>query len=719
MSAFSTIACYAALTSCSQTDIVNAYARMVAALIRKNRYDFCTPESLSADFYKQYGFHLPYHPMQTIINECINLELLTYNSSIHKCVPNYDRIDCEDFMDIVKTKDSEYKKIIDEFRSFLIDTYDFHASDEELNDRILAFVERYGIKAATDRSILRKIKDDFLFSEFLVKCIETDNITVLDYLDEYTIGLSLSEIFTYCEKPETYTAKDTSVYLDTNVLFRLLGIGSSDHSDSYQDFLRNMRQLGMRVKVYDHTIIEMIGIIEGSKCWIGNPDFDASLASEATYYFVSKGWSVEDVDELSCNLRTILQEDFKIIIDNMPYPKTEDIRTPHEAEVKEMIIAEYRESNSSKSPEEIDYSINQDAKSIFFTQHKNSTVVPYHINDVKNIFITSNRSLARVGYQLSYRLAGCKECFIPTVMTDIKWGTLLWFNSPANISTINRPRLVSAAYAAFRPSEELTKKLNATLTRLEAQGDISPEQCYLLKVNPVAQRLLAKKTINDPERFVEETPLEILKELSQKAFEEGSSSRQQEIDELTKKNKKIEFDLAVERQKRVVRECENNLELHSNKVSSLQNRYTELGKRLEELESVGDEIDKVIKSRMVTIKAFLTVFAVLLAAGSIYVGIKWSWVIGIITLIFPVAIEIITLWNNAKIDILSLMPKLESSIRKKIYSLRRYSEEAVSAYKTELSDLEGRLDISSNEKKAAESRLNCERLKMKEMTVDI
>ncbi|MDD6880509.1 MAG: hypothetical protein PUE18_02915, partial [Firmicutes bacterium] len=510
MSSFSTVACYAALTSCSRSDIIVAYARMVAALIKNNGYVTCTPELLSEDFQKLYGFNLPYHPMQTIIGECINLGFITYNNLIHQYIPNYDRIDYEDFMCIVDKKNSEYKRIIDEFKNYLIDTYKLHVSEEDLNDRVFAFVERYGIKASTDRSILRKIKDDFLFSDFLVNCVETGKNDVLDYLDEYTIGLSLAEIFTYCEKPETYTAKSTNVYLDTNVLFRLLGIGSSDRSDSYVSFLRNMQQLGIRVKVYEHTINEMIGIIEGSKSWIGNPNFDASLSSEATYFFVRNGWTVDDVDELSCNLKTRLQNEFNIVIDTMPYPKAEDIRTPFEAEIKEMIVAEYKESNSAISTEELDFSINQDAKSIFFTQHKNGSVVPYHINDVKNIFITCNRSLSKVGYQLSYKFVGSKDYFIPTVMTDIKWGTLLWFNSPANISAINKSRIVSAAYAAFRPSEELTKKLNKALVKLEEQGDISPEQCYLLKVNPIAQRLLAKKTINNPERFIDQTPLDIL-----------------------------------------------------------------------------------------------------------------------------------------------------------------------------------------------------------------
>lgn len=197
----------------------------------------------------------------------------------------------------------------------------------------------------------------------------------------------------------------------------------------------------------------------------------------------------------------------------MSYPHAEDIHTQTEAVIKEMIIKIYQESGSTANFEEIDHTINQDAKSIFYTQHKNGNIVPYHLNDIKNIFITTNRSLANVGYELSNAIVSSKGCFIPLVMTDITWETLIWFNSPATISSINRPRLVSAAYAAFRPSPELIKKLNTALSKLEKDGAITPEQCYFLKVSPVAQQLLAKETINDPDKFVDLTPLEILKTL--------------------------------------------------------------------------------------------------------------------------------------------------------------------------------------------------------------
>ena len=71
MSSFSTIACYAALSSCSREDILHAYARMIAALIQRNRYKTCDTDTLCKDFKAYYGFSVPYQPMQTILFTCI------------------------------------------------------------------------------------------------------------------------------------------------------------------------------------------------------------------------------------------------------------------------------------------------------------------------------------------------------------------------------------------------------------------------------------------------------------------------------------------------------------------------------------------------------------------------------------------------------------------------------------------------------------------------
>lgn len=720
MSSFSTIACYAALSSCSREDILHAYARMIAALIQRNRYKTCDIDTLCKDFKAYYGFSVPYHPMQTILSTCINFGFLTYNSSIHQFVPDYAHIDEEDFMDIVEKTDQKYREILARFKIFLQQEYNIYSSDEDMGDKILAFIERYGIKTKVDRRVLREVKDDYLFAAFLVHCEETGQTDILDYLNDYTIGLALSEVFAYCESPQSYTAKDACVYLDTGLLFKLFGIDSSDRADSYELFVRNIQKLGMHVKVYDHTVSEMIGIIEGSKSWINNPNYDATLSSEATYFFVRNQWSIDEIDEFSCNVRTRLKEDFNIVIDNMPYPKVEDIQTPTEAIIKEMIVSEYKESNPDvQIDDKKDYSINQDAKSIFFTQHKNNTVVPYHLNEVKNIFITGNRSLARVGYKISLEFAGSKDFFIPTVMTDIKWGTLVWFNSPSTLSSINRPRLVSAAYAAFRPSNDVTKKLNDALIKLEKKGDITPEQCYFLKVSPVAQRILGKLTANASDKIIDSTPLEILKEIRQSAYTEGSISRQEEIDNLTRKNETAEFELAKAKQQRIIFECQRNVEVLEKDRTDVKKEIEDVSEFLSEQDQVKDAIDKSVNKQILGLKIIITIASLIAIGLAVYIGTNYSEVLGIITAVISIFIIILTIWNKDEIKILSLISKARKALFNRQANLRRYSAEKVEYAVRQKESAEEKLALIEEKLRAARRELHQESAKLDRFSADI
>lgn len=712
MASFSSMACCSALSSCSKEDILSAYARMVAFLVQKKKYHKCEAEELTIDFEKMYGFTIPFHPMRTIMDQCTQLGYLTYNSSLHVFFPNYERIDSDDYSSILQAKDKEYQALLKRFGEFLIEQHNLYSSQEDLDDRIRAFIERYGIKAKTDREILRKVKDDYFFAEFLVSCEENGHTEVLDYLDEYTTGVALSEIFTYSETPKSFTAKGACAYLDTGLLFKLFGVDSSNHASSYTQYIRNMQRIGISVMVYEHTLNEMIGIIENSKHWIGNPDYDANLSSEATYFFVSNNWTIEAVNELSASIRTRLEDDLNIKIDRMAYPKTEDIHTTHEADIREMIVDLYKENDPGLDVDAIGYTIDLDARSIFYTLHKNGNKVAYHINDVENVFITTNRTLAKVGYKLSYSIAQSKDVFIPVVMNDIKWGTLIWFNSPALISSINRPRLVSAAYAAFRPDPELTRKLNERLVALEKEGKVTPAQCYLLKVDPIAQHLLARKTMNDPDRFIDSTPLEILKELGREAFEQGIASRQAEVDKLTEESETYKAQLTIEKQARIVSDLEQKWSNINVQIRYIRGREENIKKELDDLHNVKAGIDEIVKRNRIALKVTVSFLAFLLVALSVFIGVNYSPILGVITFVVPIILWIISLWTGCKVSYSLIDQKIEQHTRQKQYNIRRYSDSYVSNLEKEMGSISNQLRNLENKANEVSAQLNIEQGKL-------
>ena len=718
MSTFSAIACFSALSVCSKEDVLAAYARMVASIMQKKRYSQCDTDVLCSDFEKMYGFPVPYHPMKTIMEYCTHLQFFTYNSAARAFFPNYDNIDKEDFITIVKQKDVEYKELLDRFSAFLVERHSLYCSQEDLDEKIRAFIERYGIKSKTDRSLIHKVKDDYFFAEFLVFCEENGDAEIVNYLDDYTIGIALSEVFTYSEYPESYTSKHAKVYLDTGLLFKLFGIDSSNQTKNYIEYIKNMQRLGIHVFVYEHTVLEMIGIIENSKHWIGNPDYDATLASETTYYFVTNNWTVEQINNLSVSIRTRLREDFNIQTDNMAYPAATDIHTPFEANIRDMIVQIYKENHSNIDTDEISHTIDQDARSIFYTYFKNNNMVAYHVDDVHNVFITTNRSLTKVGYRLSRNIARSKEVFIPGVMNDIKWGTLIWFNSPAQISSINRSRLMSAAYAAFRPNDDLVKKLNNTLVTMEDSGEITPEQCYLLKVNPIAQKLLAEKTMNDPDKFVDATPLEILKELSKEAYAQGSASRQNEVDKLSEENEEYKKRLAIEEQKKVVLKLKQQYEITESKVTPIKDRIRIVKKELAELEVIKAEIDTIVNRNKAILNGIMIMAAIVIIALSIYIGISYSLLLGIITTVWPIVAWIIAFLCGKKITYDLIKKYVEKQTRDKHESIRRYSENKVNSLQNELSKISNDLNHLTNTLSDLSSKTQLEQAKLKALGID-
>lgn len=721
MSSFSTMACYAALYACSDKDTMRAYARMVAAMIKEKRYMQCDAKTLCSDFALTYGFEIQYHPMLSIIQECIIQGYLIKLDSSYKCLPQFDVIDKENFIDIVRQKDAEYQHLLDGFGSFLEKTHLLQSSREDLSERVEAFINRYGTNSITDMGLLNQIKNDFYFAEYLIECEESGQTNVIDYLNEYTVGLSLSETLIYNERNQNCSYKNANVYLDTGILFRVLGIDSSEREDCYKQFIYNMHQLGMHVKVYEHTIIELIGIVENSKYWIGNPNYDLSKSSETAYYFITHGWTVKKIEEFSNDIQRKLTEDFGIIIDRTPYPKFEDIHTAYEEEICDMIIDTYQTNDSSFNIEEKIFTVNQDARSLFLTQHRNGKYVAFHLNDLKNIFITTNCSLSKVGYSLSESITQVPGTFIPLVMTDVKWGTLIWFSSPAKISSINRPHLVSAAYAAFKPSKELSKKLNSTLASLMESEEITPSQCYFLKANPIAQRLLTSKTANDPSNYCESTPLEILKEIESSAYSKGSESRQKEVDRLNEGKRQAEFELAKEKQKNKIEMIKNNRDKLILRRNSFQEQLDSGLAEKQQLDIIRTAANKKAQKQVVFVKIIITIVSALIIFGSIKLGESKedSWILSTIAIVFAVVMDVLALWNNKKVNLLSCMPKFEAKAIKKQYKKGECTQEK---YDKICSDIESRKqDIlkTDNEISMIGAELNQESGKIDEFSIDI
>ena len=721
-STFSTTACYSLLSMYageSSSMLSSALLKMVIALIDYKKYSELDPKTMSQDFYNYYGFSLPYHPMQSIIQLGIKEQYFEYNLLLKKVFPIPGRIDSGDYMELISRKNAEYLQLIEGFDNYLKEKYSLHCSKEELSDHIQVFIQRYGLVSNIDQKIFKTIKNDFYFAEYLLYCYESDNEQVLRYVEEYSIGCAFAETLTFSVPTEHYKTCHAKVFLDSGFIFALLGISSKNRSDNFQELFEDMCHLGMKPHIFLHTYNEIAGIIDTAKEWIGNPNYDPVAASETAYFFVTNNWSYQKATELLGDLKRILTEDYHIIIDDTPYPDIANIRTRYEADIKQLIIEAYSQNTPNFSAKDKDFTISQDARSLFMLLHFDDGNVAHTLPDVKNIFITTNQTLAKVGRKLSAEISHGSTTYIPIALTDLAWGILVWANSPAKVAPFSRAKIISAAYAAFQPSPEILKRLNQTLARSQALGHISPEMCYFLKTNSVALKLLAQKTQNDEHRYSDQTPFEIIKSLRDEGYQQGIDEKQKEVDSLSSEKDQMQVKLAIEKQRNVINNLEAEIKQRKDYLSHQKEHANAINEHLHSLGSSKNNADSSIKNHCNVLKIIMIIVLFGYIIGLILLFVKIDLVATIIATVLPILIGIIGFACNQDFRPQAILSRYKLWITPKIYSKFAYDENKFNLLNDEYQNTISGLRSIEEEIRDLERKLHHEKQKIDSYSIDI
>lgn len=307
---------------------------------------------------------------------------------------------------------------------------------------------------------------------------------------------------------------------------------------------------------------------------------------------------------------------------------------------------------------------------MFMVLHFDNGYIARGLPEVKNIFITTNKTLAKVGKALTAEIAHYPGAYIPIALTDLTWGTLIWANTPTKISAFNKANIISAAYAAFQPSEEILRKLNSTLLKCQVSGEISPEKCYFLKTNAVALRMLSQETQNDESRYSEQLPFEILRELKKEGFEEGISEKQKEVDRLVKEKETATVERLLEKQADNLDRLEREKLAKEAVLDSQKQRKMHLEQHISSMDAAKRNADRKIKRRMNFTKLIAAIVSIIYLCIAIKISrsVEYNWVVGVISIAAPVVIGLIAFCCKYQVKPDKIATAIEESITTKLYS---------------------------------------------------
>lgn len=348
-----------------------------------------------------------------------------------------------------------------------------------------------------------------------------------------------------------------SVYLDSPMIFALLGLDTIAREESYKLLVEEMINAGCKVLIFDHNLEEVLGILNGAAGWALGDKYDMSKANNAAKYFHDSGMNRQEIYEFIDDVEAKLNIR-GISVSIGEYNKIENEFQAAEEEIYEMIESRYKSNNAGFDSAEHEHKIRVDVRSIVMVYRKRAGNVSSTIQSSHHVMITTNGTIANIcrEYQNTLRL---ESAHIPACISTDLFGTILWLQRPAKLIDYQKKRLLADCYCALQPNKKMIDLLLKSLEKAYKDEKIDESKFYFLRAHPIVRESLMNVTKGDYALFNDRTWIEVYDEIQKKAdnkfktevFVHEQTRRELEIERKKNHalNEKIEKDRQIRKEK--------------------------------------------------------------------------------------------------------------------------------------------------------------------------
>jgi len=407
-----------------------------------------------------------------------------------------------------------------------------------------------GLDVLKISSIPERREELFIVNKVILYMYENDK-NGWSLLQNVVTGYLLSNVILYDQNAIRAKLKGLKVYLDTRIIFRLMGVEGEEMKEVYEKFISKLKEEGIKLSIFQHTYEEIMDILDGCYKWIDNPQYDPSKASLALRHFKERGFHQSDIVLIRDKLRDYL---INLGIEIEPFPQEMPEYSIDKDKLKNY-IREIYERNPRFIYYEKKLTIERDVQSISAIYQLWRRKKPINLKQAKFIFITPNAGLAYASgifHRKEFQLEGF---YIPPCVTDTFLGTMVWINNPKKVQEIMPTTLISMSMAILKHSEEFIKKWYLEIKKLLERGEITQEDFILLRDSQIARELLDEKTLGDPEAISSKTAIEIWQEIEQRALQKYEEEKlrhektREELEQMKRREKEREEKLLKSSQK--------------------------------------------------------------------------------------------------------------------------------------------------------------------------
>ena len=308
---------------------------------------------------------------------------------------------------------------------------------------------------------------------------------------------------------------DLHVYLDSPIVFALLGMDDTSRTESYKQLVADMIRAKCSVHVLDHNFQEVDSIIARAAGWATNTLYDLRKANNAARFFHDSQMDETEISEFCENIETMLNE-LGITVKETCYDVFQDKFQEDETCLFDMVKARYIDHGYELSQEKQD-SIRIDVQSIIMINRERQGQTATRLQNAKHIMLTSNNAIANVSkkYESNRSL---QAGHIPACISADLFGAVLWLDSPMQLLEYQKKKLLADCYAFLKPDKVMLDKYIQSLDEARNADAIDEKKFLFLRTHKVVLDSLMDITKGDYARFNSNTYLEVYDDIQEKSL---------------------------------------------------------------------------------------------------------------------------------------------------------------------------------------------------------
>lgn len=479
------------------------------------------PEGLSVlcdSFQKSYGIRVPYHVMTSVIQRAKRLGFVALSADGTHYAVDAARADGLGFDEKVESNNLRWNKLIAELRDFC-ESQGCALSEAQAETGFLGFLKSHDadiLLATNAESVLPRFpfteEHVFLANAFISSLDGESGSGTLDFVVELALGHALASTIMNWNMPDMVGHMNgLYVYIDTPLVLQLMGLSVQPRVDAAREFLEVLQVRGAVVCAFEHVIEEAIDLVNGSKSWIGDPNFKPQFAGQTALFIVDNGWTVLQVEKCIAGLDQLLEE---LSIHKVSAPAAMALKEHQisEQNLTDCIVTEYKQRVRGFSYHERQWTIQRDVWSIAAIHKLRKGRRSAQLGKARHVFVTANVGLALASRHFEEGEGDFTARTIPACITDTLAATIAWIEAPDLGRRMSTRRVIAQALAAVQPSQAMLTRLYAELAARRDTGTIDPAEYRALVADPLAREVLAQTTRNDPTRYNAQTTQEVIDE---------------------------------------------------------------------------------------------------------------------------------------------------------------------------------------------------------------